>query len=353
MSLMPDLRRVALCLAALAVLIAACPPGHAQAALLMEEPYGFFGALNPTGHDAIYFARICAETPIKLRRCAPDEPGSVFTRYQGITGYDWVAMPLIAYLYAVEDPSAVPARADRKTVTRLREKYHEAHLLSLGKGLPEGGTFQRGWSQLVGAAYERRMYAFRFATTEEQDDALIAKMNSGANHSRYSLFFRNCADFSRAILNFYFPRTFRRRPFPDGGITTPRQVTYELVRYARKHPETQLSVLGIPQVPGYRGHSRPNKSIAQSLIARGYLIPVAVVCPACAGGVLVDWLAWGRYPLHIENPQTLTPTDMALLTSPAGTAFTQSLQSSISPADSGQGKTSQAAEKLIGAADLF
>jgi len=42
---------------------------HAQAALLMEEPYGFFGTLNPTGHDAIYFARICADTPIKLRRC--------------------------------------------------------------------------------------------------------------------------------------------------------------------------------------------------------------------------------------------------------------------------------------------
>jgi hypothetical protein len=94
------------------------------------------------------------------------------------------------------------------------------------------------------------MYAFQFATTEEQDDALIAKMNSGANHSRYSLVFWNCADFSSAILNFYFPRTFRRSPFPDAGITTPMQVTYELVRYARQHPETQLSVLAIPQVPG-------------------------------------------------------------------------------------------------------
>ena len=112
------MRRVALCVA---VWIAASALGHAQAALLMEEPYGFFGALNPTGHDAIYFARICAETPVKLRRCAPGEPGSVFTRYQGIAGYDWVAMPLIAYLYSVEDPRPVPARVDRKTVTRLRE----------------------------------------------------------------------------------------------------------------------------------------------------------------------------------------------------------------------------------------
>jgi hypothetical protein len=94
-----------------------------------------------------------------------------------------------------------------------------------------------------------------------------------------------------------------------------------------------LSVLAISQVPGCRGRSRPNKSIAQSLIVRGDLIPIAVVCPACACGVLVDWLAWGRYLLHIEHPQTLTPADMAPLTSPAGTVFSHSLQSSISLAD--------------------
>jgi hypothetical protein len=266
-----------------------------------------------------------------LRRCSANEPGSVFTRYQGFAGYDWVAMPLIPYLYSVEDPSAVPVRVDRKTVTRLREQYHEAHLLSLGKDLPEGGTFKRGWNQLVGVAYERRMYAFRFATTAEQDDALIAKMNSAANHSRYSLAFWNCADFSSAILNFYFPRTFRRSPLPDAGITTPMQVTYELVRYARQHPETQLSVLAIPQVPGYRGPSRPNKSIAQSLVVRGYILPLAVLCPACAGGVLADWLAWGRYPLHTGHPQTLTPMDMTPLTSPAGTVFLSSAPQTIGP----------------------
>ena len=297
----------------------------------MEEPYGFFGALNPTGHDAVYFARICAETPLRLRRCAAGEAGSVLTRYQGIGGYDWVAMPLIAYLYSVEDAAAVPARVDRATVIRLREQYHEAHLLSLGKDVPEGGTFRRGWNQLVGVAYERRMYAFRFATTEEQDDRLIAKLNSGPNHSRYSLVFWNCADFSSAILNFYFPRTFRRRPFPDAGITTPMQVTSELVRYARRHPETQLTVLAIPQVPGFRGHSRPNRSIAQSLVVRGYIVPLAILCPACAGGLLVDWLAWGRSPLHLDHPQTLTPTEMAPLTSPGvGTVFAPSVQSGIS-----------------------
>ena len=69
---------------ALAILLPACRRGSAQAALLMDEPFGLFGFLNPTGHDALYFQRICAETPVKLRRCAPGETGSVITRYQGI-----------------------------------------------------------------------------------------------------------------------------------------------------------------------------------------------------------------------------------------------------------------------------
>src|ERR1035437_754597 len=73
---------------------------HAQAALLLEEPYGFFGVINPTGHDAIYLERVCAETPVKLRRCETGEPGVVIARYQGISGYDWVAIPLVPSLYS-------------------------------------------------------------------------------------------------------------------------------------------------------------------------------------------------------------------------------------------------------------
>src|SRR5208282_6614833 len=115
-----------------------CRPAHAQAALLMEEPYGFFGTINPTGHNAIYFERICAETPVKLRRCEPGELGAVIARYQGIDGYDWVAIPLLPYLYSVDNASEVPSHVDRDTVKRLRDRYHEAHLKSLGLNLSPG-----------------------------------------------------------------------------------------------------------------------------------------------------------------------------------------------------------------------
>lgn len=287
-------------LMALAALSPACRRSSAQAAMLMEEPFGFFGFLNPTGHDAIYFERICAETPVKLRRCAPGELGAVITRYQGIAHYDWIAMPLLPYLYGVENAGEAPAGVDHETVNGLRDKYHAAHLLSLGE-VPRGDDVKRGWIQFVGVSYERRLYAFRFATTEAQDDALIAQMNAGANRSRFNLVSRNCADFTGGILNFYFPGTFRRSILPDFGITTPRQITYRLVRYARKHPETQLTAFDIPQVPGYRRRSRRNQSIAESLLTRGYILPFAFISPYIVGGVLVDYLVWGRYPLNLKH----------------------------------------------------
>ena len=188
---------------------------------------------------------------------------------------------------------------------------------SLGKDVPRGGNVKRGWSQFVGVAYDRRIYAFRFATTEGQDDALIAQMNAGSNRSRFNLITRNCADFNSGILNFYFPRTFHRTILPDAGITTPRQVTYQLLRYARQHPETQLATFDIPQVPGNRRRSRANKSIAQSLITSGYVVPLGFITPYLAGAVIVDYLVWGRYPLGLKHAQILTPENMAPLTSSA------------------------------------
>ena len=110
-----------------------CANGNAQAALLMEEPYGFFGTVNPTGHNAIYFERICAETPVKLRRCQPGEMGAVIARYQGIAGYDWVAIPLIPYLYSVE------IRRRRSLARRPRDGHSVAQPLSRGAS-PEPGS---------------------------------------------------------------------------------------------------------------------------------------------------------------------------------------------------------------------
>lgn len=313
-------RRTIFTLLAAALLGMSAAPMRAQAALLMEEPYGFFGTLNPTGHIAIYFARICADTPVHLRRCRDGETGSVLARYQGIAGYDWVAMPLLPYFYSVDRASDVPERVNRSIVRQLRDRYHEQHLGALGSGVFEGNIVRGGWTQLVGVAYERRIYAFRFATTEEQDDAIIAQLNNGANRSDFNLLYRNCADFARTVLNAYFPARFRRTIFPDAGVTTPKQITYKLVRYARKHPELQLEVYEIPQIPGYRRFSRSNKSVAASLMTSVYAIPITLLNPYLAGGLFVDYLARGRYPLVSKTSEILTPEELVSLTEPPATA---------------------------------
>jgi hypothetical protein len=296
-----------------------CARVHAQAALLMEEPYGFFGTLNPTGHNAIYFERICAETPVKLRHCDANEAGVVIARYSGISGYDWVAIPLVPYLYSVEDIGNVPAHVDRDSVALMRDRYHETHLLSLGEGVKAGDFWHGGWSQLLGVAYERRIYAFRFATTEAQDDALIEKLNDGENRSHFDLLYNNCADFARGVLNTYFPHTFKRSLFPDAGVTTPKQIAYKLVRYAKKHPELELAVFDIDQVRGYRRPSHSNKSIAESLTTTLYAVPIMLVNPYLAGGLFVDYLVRGHYKIIPKGVATLEPASLFSLTSPSDT----------------------------------
>jgi len=317
---MPVMRKTALTLMTLALLAGGAVAARAQAALFMEEPYGFFGTINPTGHIAIYFSRICPETPVKLRRCEPGELGSVIARYQGIAGYDWVAMPLIPYLYAVDYTFEVPGRVDKATVRRFRNRYHEDHLGSLGQGVFEGNIVRGGWTQLVGVSYERRIYAFRFATTEEQDNAIIDRLNSHTNHSEFNLVYNNCADYARSILNVYFPHTFGRTFFPDAGMTTPKQIAYKLSRYSKKHAETDFTVFEIPQVLGYRRKSHANKSVSASLITTGLAVPIFFLNPYLGGALFLDYMTRGRFPSVTQHPRVLTPyqlSELTLSTAPA------------------------------------
>jgi hypothetical protein len=291
-----------------------CPSAHAQAALFLEDSDSLSEVLDPLGHESVYFARICAASLTQLRRCETGELGVVISRYHGIAGFDWLATPLIPFLYSVDSPSSVPAHIDRETVQSLRVKYHDSHFMSLGS-VPEGGQFKRGWNQLVGAAYERRIYAFRFETTPQQDDAFIAKMNAGANRSRFSILFRNCANFAGTVLDFYFPGTFHRQIVPDGGLVTPRQIACQLVHYARKHTELQLTVFEIPLIPGMHHSSRVGKSAVETFIITGYVVPVVIVSPYAAGVIVADFLIWGRYPIPLRGTQVLTPQTASTLAS--------------------------------------
>jgi hypothetical protein len=288
--------------------------GWSQGALLLEEPYGIYGMLNPTGHTAVYFEHICADSPLKLRRCHAGEPGSVISRYQGIKNYDWVAIPLIPYLYSVENASDVPERVTPEMVGRMRDHYREAHLTALGRNVRKGGFIHGGWTELIGISYERRVYAFRFSTTREQDDRLIARLNGVPNKTHFNMLYNNCADFARKLLNMYYPGVFKRNFFPDAGITTPKHVAFNLTRYTRKHPEAGLGVYEIPQIPGYRRCSRTNKNISETLVTTVDAIPLAAINPYLAGSIFADYFVHGRYRFIPKQLEQLGPDHLGPLT---------------------------------------
>src|ERR1700685_4838400 len=103
----------------------------ANVAVLLEEPYSYDGAFAGAGHVAVYLTRVCAASPTSLRRCHEGEYGVVISRYDRIGGHDWLAIPLIPYLYAVNLPQEIPAYADDKIVGLLRDQYRHDHLQEL------------------------------------------------------------------------------------------------------------------------------------------------------------------------------------------------------------------------------
>src|SRR5258705_5146502 len=183
----------------LLVSVAGVSTARGDVALLVEEPYGFFGSINPTGHSAIYLNRVCPDSPTLLRRCQPGETGVVISRYSRIRSLDWVAIPLLPYLYAVEQAADVPQWAEPASVAEMRKAYAEAHLTSLISAT-KGYDTKNVWPQLLGVAYIRKIYSFEIATTDEQHELLIAEYSGRANQRHLNLFMNNCADCSRRLL---------------------------------------------------------------------------------------------------------------------------------------------------------
>ena len=277
--------------------------GHASVALLIEEPYGKFGAIAPTGHAAIYFNHICAESPVLLRVCGAAEHGIVISRYQKIGGYDWIAMPLTGYLYAVNSPGEVPLTIDRDSVTALRNAYREEHLLELAPDSQKGDSPKGEWTELVGSSFDRTIHGFQVDSTQEQDQRFITLFNDRRNVGHFNILFHNCADFSRVVLNTFWPHAIHRNFLADFGLMTPKQVARSLVNYGRKHPSLEMTAFIIPQVPGSLPRSHSVDGVAEALIkSKKYLLPMIAFAPAVIGGVAVAYLVDGLLNLPKDMP---------------------------------------------------
>src|ERR1700694_3211259 len=75
---------------------------NADATLLIEAPINFLGHVSATGHAALLVDDLCSDDHIHMRWCRAGEDGAVISRYKGINGYDWLAMPPGPYLFAVD-----------------------------------------------------------------------------------------------------------------------------------------------------------------------------------------------------------------------------------------------------------
>src|SRR6266566_1228910 len=280
----------------LLLLLCLTPQVHADVTVLLEEPYSYDGAFAGTGHTAIYLTRVCAASPTLLRRCKPGELGVVISRYNRIGQYDWIAVPLLPYLYAVAEPEDIPLYADNKLVAFLRDQYRRENLEDLAPDKPSGETPGGDWAQLVGSAYDRTAYGFQIETTTEQDDELIRWLNSGPNRKSYRAVSRNCADFVRDVVNFYYPKAISRAILADFGVATPKHTAKSLVKYSERHSDLEFSSFVIPQVPGSVKRSRPVRGLIESVFkAKKYVLPLAVFHPFVAGGVASIYITGGRF----------------------------------------------------------
>ncbi|MGA7340583.1 MAG: hypothetical protein WBE72_01645 [Terracidiphilus sp.] len=280
---------------------------YADVTLFLEAPINFLGHVSSTGHAALLIDNLCSDDHIRMRWCRASESGAVVSRYKGIDGYDWVAMPPGPYLFAVKSSDEIPETASIAQVNLLRAAYRANHPGSFEHDPPDNG-----WIQLLGASYRRRIICIHLRTTTAQDERLMQWLNHQPNRTHFNFFFSNCADFARQMLDVLFPRAVHRDFLFDFGMTTPKQLESSLHHYAMRHPELDFEVRELPQVPGNIPRSGHLYGVTESFVkSKPYLLPTAVLDPIGIGCVAALGIADHRYavkaPARIEDGSFFRP----------------------------------------------
>jgi hypothetical protein len=274
---------------------------RASVSVLLEQPYGKLGLIDPSGHSAVYFDHICAEGPTKLRVCRPDELGVVISRYDDVGGYDWLATPVVPYLYGVASVEEIPETMDRAKEISVRDAYRRAHLEFVAPDRPDGTAPDSNWYELVGSAFDRTIYGFRVKTTAAQDAKTIAYFNDSKNKQRYNGLFINCADFVRTTIDRLYPHAIRRNFVADLGLMSPKSAARGLAHYAAKHPDVEFSTFVVPQVPGTLRRSRGNVTLAEGVM-KELSPPLLVISPVMTAVAAGAWVTQGRFAMPTKAP---------------------------------------------------
>lgn len=236
---------------------------------------------------------------MRLRLCRPDENGSVMSNYINMgepQGFEWNIVPLSIYLYGVEDPRFRPLFGSYKIKDLLEERYRTKYLADYCDGPPCSTSSKSEWREMVGATLIRGMYIFVIDTTVEQDEALIAQFNASPNENHFNGITRNCADFTKRVINTYFPHATSTDYLNGFGMTTPKAIARSFVRYAERNPKLNLRVLHFAQIPGTIKRSSDVRAVTEQLYrSKKLLIPMLIFADYGVPVVAASYLLTGRF----------------------------------------------------------
>src|SRR5438445_336735 len=171
-----------------------CPQARGDVGIVLNESLDTsVDRISGTGHSAVYFSRICPESPVRLRLCRPDENGSVMSNY--INGFT-----------------------------------------------------------------------------------------------------RNCATFTKRVINTYFPHAASADHINDFGMTTPKAIARSFAHYGVRNPELNFRVLHFAQVPGTIKPSNEVRSGTEQLYhSKKLLIPMLIFADYELPAVAASYLLTGRF----------------------------------------------------------
>jgi hypothetical protein len=297
-------RRIGASLALLFACLVSIPAAHADVGVILNESLDTSVArITGSGHSAIFFSNICPDSPIKLRLCRPDEQGSVMSNYTTLgedQPFEWNIVPLSMYLYGVEDPSNRPLLGTWRIKHALEERYRDSILAAYCQTESCRTSNKAEWREMVGATLERSLYMFIVSTTIEQDQAFIAEFNNLPNHNHFNGVTNNCANFTRRVLNTYFPNAAHPDYINDFGMTSPKAIAHSFSRYGEHHPDAHFYVLHFAQLPGTIKRSSECRSGTEQLYhSKKLLVPMLIFADHALPFVAASYVLTGRFnPEH-------------------------------------------------------
>jgi hypothetical protein len=273
--------------------------------------------ITGSGHSAVYFSRICPASPVRLRLCEPGENGSVMSNYTTLgedEPFEWNIVPLNVYVYGVENPADRPLFASPKIKGALEDAYREKVLADYCEGHSCQTSNKAEWREMVSAESERTFYILIVSTTVEEDQKLIDEFNAMPNVNHFNGMTRNCADFTKHVIDTYFPHAAHRDFINDFGMTSPKAVARSFARYANRHPDMQYRVVHFAQLPGTIKRSSECRSGTEQLYhSKKLLLPMAFFAPHALAVVTGSYLVTGRFNVEreFEDHATIRETGLS------------------------------------------